>query len=51
MKTQVIKTELAIDIVHQYWNQLGETISREARDYLEEQIGMCSIEVDLSEEE
>lgn len=47
MKTNVIKTEEVTQIIYDYWNQLGETISTEARDYLIEQIEMNSSEVEL----
>lgn len=50
MKTRVIKTEEVLDIIYQYWNQLGETITDRAKEYLEEQIEMNSIEVDFPEE-
>ena len=51
MKTRIIKTDDAIQMIYDYWNQMGETISREAKEYLEEQIEMISIEIDLDEHE
>ena len=50
MKTRVNKTEDVLDIIYQYWNQSGETISDRAKEYLEEQIEMNSMEIDLPEE-
>lgn len=49
MKTKIIKVEEVLDIICDYWNQMGDTISTEAKEYLEEQIEMCSVEIDLEE--
>lgn len=49
MKTEIIKTETAIDIIRQYQNEQGNTISYKAMEELEGRIYQESIEVDLPE--
>ena len=49
MKTKIIKIDDLLDIIYDYWNQMGDTISTKAKEYLEEQIDMCSIEIDMEE--
>lgn len=49
MKTKVVKLEEVQDIIYDYWNQMGETISDNAKEYLEQQIDTCSFEIDLAE--
>lgn len=49
MKTEIIKTETAIDIIRQYQNELGDTISYRAMEELEERIYQESIKIDLPE--
>ena len=50
MKTEIIKTETAIDIIKQYQNELGDTISYRAMEELEGRIYQESIEVDLPDD-
>ena len=47
MKTKIIKTDEALNIIYNYWDQMGTTISNEAKDYLVSQIEENSIEIDL----
>ena len=47
MKTKIIKVDDLLDIICDYWNQMGDTISTKAKEYLEEQIEMNSTEIDL----
>lgn len=47
MKTEIIKTKTAIDIIRQYHDELGNTISYKAMEELEGRIYQESIEVDL----
>ena len=49
MKTEIIKTETAINIIRQYQNEQGNTISYRAMEELEGRIYQESIEVDLPE--
>ena len=49
MKIKINKTEEVIDIIDQYWYQMGETISERAREYLKEQIEMNSKEIEIEE--
>ena len=50
MKTRIIKTEEAYDIIEQYWTEGRNTISLNAKEYLQEQIDLCSIEIELPKE-
>ena len=47
MKTKIVKTEEAINIIYDYWNQMGKTISDEAKNYLVSEIENISIEIEL----
>lgn len=49
MKIQVVKLDEVLDIICDYYNQMGETFSLNAKEYLEEQINMCSFEVELKD--
>lgn len=49
MKTKVVKLEDVENIIYDYWNQIGETISSKAKEYLEEQMNNCSFEIELEE--
>lgn len=49
MKTEVVKIDEVNQIIYDYWNQMGNTITEEARDHLIEQIGMCSFEIEAEE--
>lgn len=47
MKTKIVKTEDALDLIYNYWDQMGQTISNEAKDYLVSEIENISIEIEL----
>ena len=44
METKLVKLNDVLNIINDYFNQMGETISEEAKNYLEEQIESCSFE-------
>ena len=51
MKIKVITVENAQDIIEQYWNEQGDTISFRAKEILQERIDMDSTKVEVSEEQ
>ena len=47
MKTKIVKTEEAINIIYDYCDQMGKTISDEAKNYLVSEIENISLEIEL----